>query len=506
MEKKGLALRILTVGCTLLVATLVLACLQRLVTPKYADGNMAEGGLIASYYDSEKSHDVIFLGDCEVYENFSPEVIERETGLKCYIRGSAQQLIWQSYYLLEDTLRYETPKAVVFNVLSMKYNEPQNEAYNRMTLEGMEWSTAKIASINASMTEDESFITYMFPLLRYHDRIRDLNTKDFEYFFSSPELTTDGSYLREGVVPAHNIPIGKPLESYEFGDTAWEYMEKMRLLCEEKGIRLILIKAPATYPYWYDEWNSIVSDYAESHGLSYINFLSRLKASGLSFDTDTYDGGLHLNKTGAEKLSAYFAPILKELVDDETAGIIDKLGGHVESDGAPTEGPESKSDAADEMTESPESTSDKEPGNGSQTDTGAYDGFSFTYKTLNLYPGMKWDETVAAQLGEPISYFEAKSCVFEGIDRMYTYPGFEIDTSPDGTGAESVTTVYLLDDSVTTPEGAYIGCSKSLVEKLYGDHFGPEENSLSYNKGGTEIKFVLKNETVVSICYGLSDE
>ena len=512
MEKKGLALRILTVGCTLLVAILVLACLQRLVTPKYADGNMAEGGLIASYYDSEKNHDVILLGDCEVYENFSPEVIERETGLKCYIRGSAQQLIWQSYYLLEDTLRYETPKAVVFNVLSLKYDEPQNEAYNRMTLEGMEWSTAKIASINASMTGEESFITYMFPLLRDPDRIRELNGNDLRYFFSSPKLTTDGSYLREGVVPAVSFPVGKPLESYEFGDTAWEYMEKMRLLCEEKGIKLILIKAPSIYPYWYDEWNHIVADYAESHGLSYINFLSRLKRIGLSFDTDTYDGGLHLNKTGAEKLSTHFAPILNELVTNENAVTLDRLNGHVDSNGPYVEVSEVYLPVLDETVFDSDiidgilHAGSEEPGEGSKTESGLSEEFGFMYENFVLYPGMKWDETVAAQLGEPISYFEAKSCVFEGIDRMYTYPGFEIDTSPDGTGAESVTTVYLLDDSVTTPEGAYIGCCKSLVEKLYGDYFGPEENSLSYNKGGTEIKFVLKNETVVSICYGLSDE
>lgn len=535
------------ISAALCIAALILAALQRLVTPKYTPGNMAEGGLIEAYYDTEKDHDVIFLGDCEVYENFSPEVIERETGLKCYIRGSAQQLIWQSYYLLEDTLRYETPKAVVFNVLSMKYNEPQNEAYNRMTLEGMEWSAAKVASINASMTDDESFVTYLFPLLRYHDRIRELSGSDFEYFFSSPKLTKDGAYLREGVLPADNVPVGKPLESYEFGDTAWEYMEKMRLLCEEKGIKLILIKAPVTYPYWYDEWNRSIADYADNHGLSYINFLSRLKSTGLSFDTDTYDGGLHLNKTGAEKLSEYFAPILKELVADGSNAVIDRLNGHVvgneivteaptlyyeavgddvlNTDGAgdvrPVAGSEadsvSQKGAADaesadggrqEVGSGADSASQKAPADndkGSQPDSDTPYGFVFTYKGINLYPGMKWDEAASADLGEPISYFEAKSCVFEGIDRMYTYPGFEVDTSPDGTGGDSVTTVYLLDDSVTTPEGAYIGCTKSLVEKLYGEYFGPEENSKSYERGGTELKFVLKDETVVSICYSLGD-
>ena len=48
-------------------------------------------------------------------------------GITSYIRGSAQQLVWQSYYLLEETLKYEKPKVVVFNVLAMKYNEPKRK-------------------------------------------------------------------------------------------------------------------------------------------------------------------------------------------------------------------------------------------------------------------------------------------------------------------------------------------------------------------------------------------
>ena len=90
--------------------------------------DIIEGRLIADYYDHAGGNDVIFIGDCECYENISPIKMWEEYGITSYIRGSAQQLIWQSYYLLEETLKYETPKAVVFNVLSMKYNEPQNEA------------------------------------------------------------------------------------------------------------------------------------------------------------------------------------------------------------------------------------------------------------------------------------------------------------------------------------------------------------------------------------------
>ena len=43
----------------------------------------------------------------------------------------------------------------------MKYNEPQKEAYNRLTLDGMKLSKHKIGAIKASMMEDEDLITYI---------------------------------------------------------------------------------------------------------------------------------------------------------------------------------------------------------------------------------------------------------------------------------------------------------------------------------------------------------
>ena len=122
---------------------------QKLLMPKYIN-DIIEGRLIAEYYDNAGGNDVIFVGDCELYENVSPITLWEDYGITSYIRGSSQQLIWQSYYLLEETLRYETPKVVVFNVLSMKYNEPQNEAYNRLTLDGMRWSSSKLKAIPAS--------------------------------------------------------------------------------------------------------------------------------------------------------------------------------------------------------------------------------------------------------------------------------------------------------------------------------------------------------------------
>ena len=58
---------------TILTALFILTSLwflQRLLMPKYM-GQIVEGALIAEYYEETTKHDVIFIGDCEVYENIS---------------------------------------------------------------------------------------------------------------------------------------------------------------------------------------------------------------------------------------------------------------------------------------------------------------------------------------------------------------------------------------------------------------------------------------------------
>jgi hypothetical protein len=86
----------------------------------------------------------------------------------------------------------------------------------------------------------------------------------------------------------------------------------MRDLCEENGIELILIKAPSLYPYWYDEYDEQVKEYADENQLQYINFLELTDEIGIDYSTDTYDAGLHMNLSGAEKLSGYLGQVLCE--------------------------------------------------------------------------------------------------------------------------------------------------------------------------------------------------
>lgn len=309
--KKNVLKNVLSVAAVVLVFALLLSLATMLLQPKYMT-DLVEGSMIFQYYREAGDHDVVFIGDCEVYANFSPLEMYREEGITAYVRGSSQQLIWQSYYILKETFEYETPRVVVYNVNAMRYDEPVSEAYNRLTIDKMKWSDEKVGIIRASMTEEESFWSYVFPILRYHSRFDELTEEDLAYLFQTKDNTWNGHLMNKAVNPVGTLPAKRMLASYEFSDICWEYLDRIRQLCADNGAELILIKAPSVYPYWYDEYDAQIEDYAAEYGVCFYNFLDHVEEIGIDYETDTYDGGLHLNLTGATKLSRYFAGILAE--------------------------------------------------------------------------------------------------------------------------------------------------------------------------------------------------
>lgn len=311
MTKRNALKTALSVTTVVLVFLLLLSLATMLLQPKYME-NLVEGSMLSQYYREAGGHDVIFIGDCEVYANFSPMELYREAGITSYVRGSSQQLMWQSYYVLKETFSYETPKVVVLNVNAMRYSEPVSEAYNRLAMDKMRWSAEKAGMILASMTEEESFLSYVFPILRYHSRFDELTAEDFRYLFRTKDTTWNGHLMNKNVKPLGELPTKRILSDYQFDSICYEYLDKIRLLCEEHDTQLILIKAPSVYPFWYEEYDAQIQSYADEHSLSFYNFLDNVAEIGIDYSTDTYDGGLHLNLNGATKLSRYFAQILSQ--------------------------------------------------------------------------------------------------------------------------------------------------------------------------------------------------
>ena len=124
---------VLSVTAVLLAFVLVFGFMNLLLAPKYMAEGYFGGSLLCQYYSEAGGHDVILIGDSEVYANFSPLQMWRSHGITAYNRASSQQMIWQSYYVLEETLTYETPKVVVYNVNALRYGKDDAVSFAYLT-------------------------------------------------------------------------------------------------------------------------------------------------------------------------------------------------------------------------------------------------------------------------------------------------------------------------------------------------------------------------------------
>ena len=178
----------------------------------------------------------------------------------------------------------------------------------------------KYAAAGSGLTaarDGESLLSYFLPILRYHGRWSEIDSDDFKHAFDKhQDITHQGYLMQTHIDPVDTSDTRKPddLLNTVLPKRAMEYLDKMAALCEEKGVELILVKAPTNSIryYWYPEWDAQMVDYAEKNGLVYYSMIGKDDEIGLDWSQDTYDKGLHLNVYGAEKVTSYFGKILAE--------------------------------------------------------------------------------------------------------------------------------------------------------------------------------------------------
>jgi len=134
----------------------------------------------------------------------------------------------------------------------------------------------------------------------------------------------------------------------------------------------------------------------------------------------------------------------------------------------------------------------------SQANT-AQNGYVFESKGVSIQVDGEAAEYLTG-LGEPISYYEAPSCAFGDLDKIYTFSGFEVDTY-SLEGVDYVSVVILKDDSVSTPEGLCIGDPVSKIEEVYGEATSKEDTMITYKKDEMKLCFLIRDDAVVSIEY-----
>lgn len=297
--------------CTVLVKVLIIIILvvafNLIMMPKYINENK-DGRVIAEMYREKVDYDVLFLGSSTVYSSVSPVSLYENFGITSYVGASSSQTPWQSYCVLKEALKINKPSLVAVDIgFMMVEDDYSEESSNRKLFDGMRPGLNKYRGIKDSITDVESMISYALPVLRFHDRYKDLSFDDFKYAFYKPGITYNGyimnvNYSQEELGPYFSMAEA---EDRPFYDRNRYYLQAIIDTCKENGIDVMLMKVPSYTPKWGPKYEEYMTMMANDNGIGYFNFDNYINPSTFDWAIDSPDGGSHLNLFGAEKFALY---------------------------------------------------------------------------------------------------------------------------------------------------------------------------------------------------------
>ena len=127
--------------------------------------------------------------------------------------------------------------------------------------------------------------------------------------------------------------------------------------------------------------------------------------------------------------------------------------------------------------------------------------FFLTLGGANIQLGANIDDIINA-IGEPIAIFETPSCAFDGTDIVFRFPGVQIHTIPLG-DANYVHTIALVDDTVSTNGGIFIGSGFDELLGAYGNDYIQEFSMYTFTRGHTSVSFFVDGGIIAAITYEL---
>lgn len=106
--------------------------------------------------------------------------------------------------------------------------------------------------------------------------------------------------------------------------------------------------------------------------------------------------------------------------------------------------------------------------------------------------------TIIDKVGEPDDYVQARSCLHDGDDKIYTYGGIVIYTYPEG--KKDIVYIVEYTGEEKTPSGIGLGSTITDIEKAYGTKYVEDAFYTTYelNPNAT-ISFQMENQEVTYI-------
>ncbi len=275
-----------------------------------------------------KEVEIALIGGSHASNGFNPSALWRDYHIKAYNYSFSGEPIYLTYYYLKELYKKRNFKVVVVDLYYAGVKNPifGKDEYVFEIVSNMRWTKDKVDFIQTHVAP-EYRSQYYLPLLRYHNRYRELTKDDFQR-----RPMPENDYLLGG--DYHYDRHAEDPVSFEKWDDTTEYSllpEKSRVylqniidLTKEHGSKLIFVDLPHRYndanapDTWveneYTNYNT-VRMLAESNGIPMIQFDDALqKEIGFVPEEDMYNKG-HMNIFGSEKIASYLGQYLCDNYD-----------------------------------------------------------------------------------------------------------------------------------------------------------------------------------------------
>jgi hypothetical protein len=307
------------VAILFIIFCLVFSSVSEVLYPKWEGINDNPSRVATFYIQPKDSIDVLFLGASSFLNGISPLAFWEKFGFTSYSRASTTQHPAVTYYYLVETLKYQNPKVVVLDGVSLfsdqnvDKNKPEGKL--RQAIDPMKLSAEKLQLIFniVSKSKTQEITDYLFPLFRYHYRWKELNQADFEYYKRDRYDPFKGENVSYIITP-FTIPKNFMKPTYEiakYDDGALKYFEKAIQFCKKNGIQVVFVTLPRLN--WTYSKQLAIKQLSEKYDLPYIDYSLPNDSGGYEFDAslDFYDNA-HLNIYGAQKISEILGAFLQE--------------------------------------------------------------------------------------------------------------------------------------------------------------------------------------------------
>ena len=277
----------------------------------------------SSIYDKGKNYDVLLSGTSMVIANICNQELYSQYGIAAATLGQPEQPTYLSYYTIEEALKYQKPKAVIFDVQSIFYSmedireklENQEYYYLHYSLDEMKNGMSKYYALKEArnIKKDVDLYDYYSSMYYSHTNWENLNKNNFSKVESNvingdvwltdfcQFLSEWKTYINEEeysneklVLPEHNLV----------------YLKKIIEICNQKGIELILVRSGGTgaVSWTWKQYNAI-NELAKEYDLTYLDVNVLKDEVGIDKYLDMGDG-VHYNVVGSQKWTDYIGEYL----------------------------------------------------------------------------------------------------------------------------------------------------------------------------------------------------